>query len=441
MTFGHDSFGRNAFNASVGLTKPIKRAETQTFAAEANGTGLANIASGDSLFTIWASSTKSDEVFKDTKTFSCNDGKCTPNTPGSVAKAKKALQNYSAIATQKISLYDDAGQTKWGSKVTAVDGSALIGAARVAPKAGVKMTWDILTVNCDKAHEAVELLVSGGGTKLRDGKGKWGTQQPNAVGSANFNSSWNSGNNRAVRVTLDGDKGDYIEVDMDKGAMSSKNFAAQVDGVYYGTSKALDDVCGDDIRVDLYFRGVAALPKEGCMDTDASNTCTDCNVEDNSKCTYPATSITSFTPNKTKGKPGDSVVLNWKINSPSQAKSIKIEKESGGATDVTFPKTVTDNGNDSSLGVILKNAGTYKFKITAVGAGNKSGQKTTSGVTITVPSPTDVLGCMDSTATNYNSAANQDDGSCYVGGCMDETATNYDANATQDDGSCIAARY
>ena len=52
-----------------------------------------------------------------------------------------------------------------------------------------------------------------------------------------------------------------------------------------------------------------------------------------------------------------------------------------------------------------------------------------------------ILGCTDSTATNYNSAATQDDGSCQypvepVLGCTNTSATNYDSTATQDDGSC-----
>lgn len=88
---------------------------------------------------------------------------------------------------------------------------------------------------------------------------------------------------------------------------------------------------------------------------------------------------------------------------------------------------------------------------------------------------TQVPGCMDVNATNYNSTANVDNGSCtydvcevpgYIShtgitktallgftlppsfyitdttpcelaGCMDETATNYNASATVDDGSCL----
>ena len=48
---------------------------------------------------------------------------------------------------------------------------------------------------------------------------------------------------------------------------------------------------------------------------------------------------------------------------------------------------------------------------------------------------------MDSEANNYNSDANEDDGSCEydeepVLGCMDPQASNYNSNATQEDDSC-----
>lgn len=53
-----------------------------------------------------------------------------------------------------------------------------------------------------------------------------------------------------------------------------------------------------------------------------------------------------------------------------------------------------------------------------------------------------VSGCTDSTASNYNSAATVDDGSCtyignaVVGGCTDPNATNYNPAANANDGSC-----
>ena len=52
-----------------------------------------------------------------------------------------------------------------------------------------------------------------------------------------------------------------------------------------------------------------------------------------------------------------------------------------------------------------------------------------------------IYGCTDSTATNFDASATEDDGSCEyppepILGCTDSTATNFDAEATQDDGSC-----
>ena len=51
-----------------------------------------------------------------------------------------------------------------------------------------------------------------------------------------------------------------------------------------------------------------------------------------------------------------------------------------------------------------------------------------------------VLGCTDSSATNYNSEADTDDSSCYYGvtilGCTNSTADNYNSNANVNDGSC-----
>ncbi|MCH2021782.1 MAG: hypothetical protein MK207_04820, partial [Saprospiraceae bacterium] len=49
-----------------------------------------------------------------------------------------------------------------------------------------------------------------------------------------------------------------------------------------------------------------------------------------------------------------------------------------------------------------------------------------------------VSGCTDSIATNYDSSADIDDGSCtYVPGCTDTLATNYDPSAQIDDGTCV----
>lgn len=50
----------------------------------------------------------------------------------------------------------------------------------------------------------------------------------------------------------------------------------------------------------------------------------------------------------------------------------------------------------------------------------------------------EVLGCTDDTASNYDPAANTDDGSCVFGnlGCTDPAFIEFDLSATIDDGSC-----
>jgi len=52
--------------------------------------------------------------------------------------------------------------------------------------------------------------------------------------------------------------------------------------------------------------------------------------------------------------------------------------------------------------------------------------------------PPAVYGCIDSSASNYNASANQDNGTCiyHTLGCTDVSAENYNPNANQDDGSC-----
>jgi hypothetical protein len=48
-----------------------------------------------------------------------------------------------------------------------------------------------------------------------------------------------------------------------------------------------------------------------------------------------------------------------------------------------------------------------------------------------------IEGCTNPAATNYNPDANQDDGSCTIFGCTDSTAFNYNPDANVNDGSCV----
>ncbi len=51
--------------------------------------------------------------------------------------------------------------------------------------------------------------------------------------------------------------------------------------------------------------------------------------------------------------------------------------------------------------------------------------------------PVEVMGCTNPAASNYNSNATVDDGSCMIHGCTNPTADNWNPAATHDDGSCI----
>ena len=59
-----------------------------------------------------------------------------------------------------------------------------------------------------------------------------------------------------------------------------------------------------------------------------------------------------------------------------------------------------------------------------------------------IKKPVEIIGgCTDPSATNYDSSATDDDGSCEyeeekIYGCTDPSATNYNSDATDDDGSC-----
>ncbi|MBL7942093.1 MAG: hypothetical protein JNM00_04970, partial [Flavobacteriales bacterium] len=49
---------------------------------------------------------------------------------------------------------------------------------------------------------------------------------------------------------------------------------------------------------------------------------------------------------------------------------------------------------------------------------------------------TDIPGCTNPIASNYNACATIEDGSCIIPGCTDLAACNYNATANQNDGSC-----
>ena len=82
---------------------------------------------------------------------------------------------------------------------------------------------------------------------------------------------------------------------------------------------------------------------------------------------------------------------------------------------------------------------TTTFTVSGFDINGNSGSVSASW-NITTESPPVVFGCTNPSATNYNPAATQDDGSCVFApilGCTNPSATNYNPAATQDDGSCV----
>ena len=92
-------------------------------------------------------------------------------------------------------------------------------------------------------------------------------------------------------------------------------------------------------------------------------------------------------------------------------------------------------------GAVLAGTGPWSFTLV-------NGWTTSSGVdydaTLTLnglctSDETDISGCTDASACNYNPQATTDDGSCdfaSCSGCTDATACNYNPESTEDDGSC-----
>jgi len=95
----------------------------------------------------------------------------------------------------------------------------------------------------------------------------------------------------------------------------------------------------------------------------------------------------------------------------------------------------------------------YKFTLSVMLNWGNITEVANESLSFTIGSPpdTNIYGCMDANATNYNSEATIDDGTCEfsdadgdgvfdhleIEGCTNSNATNFDANATDDDGTCI----
>ena len=86
------------------------------------------------------------------------------------------------------------------------------------------------------------------------------------------------------------------------------------------------------------------------------------------------------------------------------------------------------------------NGGTFSIttcdgSLIAVEGGLLAGSADTIAFTVQ-DCDTYLFGCTDSLASNFDSSANTDDGSCIYPGCTNPNYLEYDENANEDDGSC-----
>ena len=268
-----------------------------------------------------------------------------------------------------------------------------------------------------------------------------GYGRSSATSQGSYGKSW-----EAFKIKLYGNdaggNGDYLSIDIDNEHAGIDKFRYKTKGSMEGRNTRIGNSNNQGGRdnggapyngaLAVIFLG-ATYVKTGCKDHDANNTCSDCTDSNPSECRYDNTTITEVTSTKASGDVGLNTRLGWKITSP-KLETVVITKISGGATDKTFPLTVTNQGKNGFINVKLNAAGSYRFKVTATGVGNKTSNKNSATITTTVPSPDAVFGCTDSSASNYNSAATSDDGTCIISGCMDSTANNYNSAATVDAG-------
>lgn len=119
----------------------------------------------------------------------------------------------------------------------------------------------------------------------------------------------------------------------------------------------------------------------------------------------------------------------WIIEIPGQ----------NGQTCWLWGKYATISGDTASLKDVVTPTSAVTQKPTAT----KTPSASATATSTTAAGAPAVAGCTDPAASNYNSAATVNDGSCIytaqktILGCTDPAATNYNPNANSDDGSCV----
>ena len=98
------------------------------------------------------------------------------------------------------------------------------------------------------------------------------------------------------------------------------------------------------------------------------------------------------------------------------------------------------NGNNTNFNIFnsTNNTNLYCINVDSAAWSTANWSNVDSWASFSNNCQNEIVGCMDSTALNYNSSATIDNGFCIVAvfGCIDSLAYNYDSNANTDDGSC-----
>ena len=194
----------------------------------------------------------------------------------------------------------------------------------------------------------------------------------------------------------------------------------------------------------------------GCTNSSATNYDSTA-VRDNGTCTYPVPAIyfngavdgdwnnlgnwwgdLSFTQQATALPNSNSdVVLDASVGSNSGPQPIVNTLEQGNVSNtpysINIPITVI-NGATFQNSSFINGGGAIDGNVDVYyPSPNPIGGTVTGGITYHGYN----LGCTDTTANNFDSVANTDNGSCTYSGCTDSSANNYNAAASVDDGSCL----
>ena len=190
-------------------------------------------------------------------------------------------------------------------------------------------------------------------------------------------------------------------------------------GVYSSTTDPLLDIWHETNYVFAHNGGQVII--EGAADNEAQYFIDDVLVGSVSNAATPSIF--------TIGGGGASANFQNGVPAGNRKFTVKVRNTSVPNNPVTgqpFPNTWS--ANPGGVAFTIKNSSGTIIKTSL-----NTGQQPT-------PTPnTQVSGCTDPNAQNYDPNANVDDGSCTyapISGCTDPNAVNYDTNATVDDGSC-----